>query len=69
VNARIGDDQPALDFAQRRGVVGFDTCRIMAECYAAHEVGCPEAFNLLQKMYDLDRGVRVPASHMAVCPN
>ncbi|HZO68688.1 MAG TPA: hypothetical protein VFB74_27150 [Kribbellaceae bacterium] len=64
----VTDDQPALDFARRRGVAGFDTRRIMEECYAVHEVGCPEAFNLLQQMYLLDRGVRMPASHAEVCP-
>jgi len=65
----ITDDQPALDFARRRGVAGFDTCQIMAECFAAGEVGCPEAFDLLVKMFELDRGVRVPASHLQVCPS
>lgn len=65
----VTDDQIALDFARRRGILGFDTRRILEECYAVSEVGCPEAFELLQRMHALDRGVRVPANHLAVCPS
>jgi hypothetical protein len=65
----ITDDQPALDFARRRGVAGFDTHRIMEECFAMREVGCPEAFDLLRRMHSVGRGIRVPANHMAVCPS
>jgi hypothetical protein len=65
----LTDDRPALDFARRRGVSGFDTRHIMEECFAYHEVGCPEAFDLLERMAAADRGVRVPASHLQVCPS
>ncbi|MET8147026.1 hypothetical protein ACIBSW_04395 [Actinoplanes sp. NPDC049668] len=65
----LTDDQPALDFARRRGLAGFDTWRILEECFAVHEVGCPEAFDLLRQMSSAERGVRVPASHMQVCPS
>jgi hypothetical protein len=64
----VTDDQAALDFARRRGVHAFDTRKIMEECYACGEVGCPEAFELLKQMAESDRGVRVPAGHMDVCP-
>ena len=33
-----------------------------------NEVGCPEAFDLLVRMSKLGRGVRVPATHLEVCP-
>jgi hypothetical protein len=65
----LTDDQPALEFARRRGVTGFDTQHIMAECFACHEVGCPEAFDLLNRMAAAGRGVRVPGSHLQVCPS
>ena len=65
----LTDDQTALDFAQRRGVSGFDTPHIMQECFAYHEVGCPEAFDLIKRMAAADRGVRVPDNHLQVCPS
>jgi hypothetical protein len=64
----VTDDQPALDFARRRGVSGFDSRKIMEDSFSMSEVGCPEAFNLLVRMSSLGRGVRVPASHLDVCP-
>lgn len=64
----ITDDQPALDFARRRGIAGFDSRRIMEDSFSMSEVGCPEAFDLLVRMSANGRGVRVPASHGEVCP-
>jgi len=65
----VTDDRAALDFARRRGVVAFDTRKVVEECFAYAELGCPEAFNLLRRMAAADRNVRVPASHLDVCPS
>jgi hypothetical protein len=64
----VTDDQPALDFARRRNVNGFDTYQIMRECYAMGEIGCPDAYEVIVEMSRIDRGVRVPANHSGVCP-
>lgn len=64
----VTDDRLALDFARRRGLFGFDTPKVMAECFAYHEIGCPQAFELIKQMAYADRGVRVPDSHLEVCP-
>lgn len=65
----ITDDHSALDFAKARGIATMDTKRILEECYSVGEVGCPDAFHLMQSMHSYDRMIRVPASHMAVCPS
>lgn len=65
----VTDDREALDFARRRGLHAFDTHKVMEECFAFAEIGCPEAYELLLRMADVDRGIRVPASHTAVCPS
>jgi predicted nucleic acid-binding protein len=64
----VSDDQPAIDFAKRRGLDAIDTQSVLADCYASEEIGCPEAYNLLLKMQALERGVRVPPDHRYVCP-
>jgi predicted nucleic acid-binding protein len=63
----LSDDQAALDLARRRGLNVIDTPQVLAECHAAYEIGCPDAYNLLLKMQDAGRGVRVPDDHRAVC--
>lgn len=65
----ISDDYSALDFAAARGIATIDTRRILEECHSLGEIGCPDAFRLMQEMQSHDRMVRVPASHMAVCPS
>lgn len=65
----ITDDRPALDFARNRNIFVLDTSQILAECFSLGELGCPEAYELLQEMYIRNRGVRVPANHMSVCPS
>ncbi len=64
----VTDDRPALDFAGRRGIATMDTVRLLAECHAQGEIGCPAAFDLLVAMSTAGRGVRVPAHHRLVCP-
>jgi hypothetical protein len=63
----LSDDQAALDLARRRGLTAIDTPLVLAECHAAYEIGCPDAYDLLLKMQDAGRGVRVPDNHRAVC--
>lgn len=64
----VSDDQPSVDLAKRRGLNALDTQRVLADCYASAEIGCPDAYNLLLKMQALGRGVRVPPNHRHVCP-
>lgn len=64
----VSDDQPAIDFARRRGLTTVDSEAVLAGCYESGLVGCPEAFDLLNSMADAGRGVRVPPSHWYVCP-
>lgn len=65
----ITDDRPARDFARNRRLTALDSAEVLAECYQMNEVGCPEAFDLLGQMADAGRGVRVPPSHIEVCPS
>lgn len=64
----VTDDQPAGDLARRRGLTILDTPRVLADCYASGEIGCPAAYDLLSEMWAKGRGVRVPPSHRDVCP-
>jgi predicted nucleic acid-binding protein len=64
----VSDDQPAIDFARRRGLTAIDSEAVLADCYDNGLVGCPEAFDLLNSMAVAGRGVRVPPSHWYVCP-
>ena len=64
----ITDDGPALDFAKNRRIAAINTSQILAECYSQDEIGCPAAYDLIVEMDSLDRGVKVPSSHMMVCP-
>jgi hypothetical protein len=63
----ITDDRPARDLASRRGLLTVDTPTVLSECYSYGEVGCPDAYQLLVRMRDRGRGVRVPDSHTQVC--
>jgi predicted nucleic acid-binding protein len=64
----VSDDQPAVDFALKRGLNAVDTQAVLADCYAQGEIACPDAFELLRQMAAEGRGVRVPPSHWYVCP-
>ncbi len=63
----LSDDQPALDLARRRGLSVLDTPLVLADCFASGEVGCPEAYQILVKMDEAGRGVKVPPDHRYVC--
>jgi hypothetical protein len=54
--------------ARRRGLTILDTPRVLADCYASGEIGCPAAYELLGEMWAKGRGVRMPLSHRDVCP-
>ncbi len=64
----VTDDRPARDFAQRRSLKTLETADVLAECFAAYEVLCPAAYQLIEEMVDRGRGVRLPPSHIEVCP-
>jgi predicted nucleic acid-binding protein len=64
----ITDDGPAADFARRRssGIHVLDAAGVLAEAYAMGEVGCPAAYELLQRMWEYPpapRNVRLPPHH------
>lgn len=63
----LTDDVSAGDFARRRGLVVWDTCLLLADAFSMAEVGCPEAYEVLLKMRQADRSVRIPADHRGVC--
>ena len=64
----FSDDRPAVDLAKRRGLNAIDSQRVLADCYASGEIGCPDAYNVLLKMQELGRGVRIPPDHRQICP-
>jgi predicted nucleic acid-binding protein len=64
----ISDDQPAVDFANHRGINAIDTQQVVGDCYEDGKIGCPEAFDLLLAMQAAGRGVRIPPSHWHICP-
>lgn len=63
----LTDDRAAASFARRQGLIVYDTADILSECHAMGEIGCPDAYKLLQEMADEGRGVRIPGSHLDVC--
>lgn len=63
----LTDDASAGDFARRKGLQVWDTCRLLADAYSMADVGCPEAYEVLHRMRQADRAVRVPANHRGVC--
>lgn len=64
----LTDDGAAADYARQQNIRASLTMHFLADAFAASHVGCPEAYEILQKMADLNRGVYVPASHYDVCP-
>lgn len=63
----LTDDGSAADFAKRKGLIVWDTCRLLQDAYTMAEVDCPEAFEVLGKMRQAERTVRIPADHHGVC--
>lgn len=61
------DDAGASSFARARGVATLDTVQMLRDCRENAEVGCPEAWGVLQQMLSAGRSVR-EARHEDVCP-
>ena len=64
----LTDDRDAAELAQFRGLVTWDTPRLLADAFHMGEVRHPAAYNILVRMRDAERGVRVPANCRDVCP-
>jgi len=64
----LTDDNPAADFAQFQHIIVWQTRHVLSEAYASGDVRCPDAYQMLERMRDADRGVYVPMSHRDVCP-
>lgn len=68
----VTDDLGAMGFARRRfpGLRVIDTVDVLRECFENAEVGCPEAWDVLQAMLEAGRAIRPrrPATHEDVCP-
>lgn len=64
----ITDDGPAADFARRRpsGIQVLDAADVLADAFAMGDIGCPDAYEMLQAMWNYPREVRVPP-HREVC--
>jgi hypothetical protein len=64
----ITDDGPAADFARRRpsGIQILDAAAVLADAFAMGDIGCPQAYNLLEAMWNYPREVRLPP-HREVC--
>lgn len=63
----VTDDRPALDFARNRQILVMNSAAVLSECHKSGEAGCPEAYQLLQQMAAMGRGVYVPNTHHEVC--
>lgn len=64
----VTDDMAARDLAQKRRLRVVTTPGVLAECHAMGELACPKPFELLVEMRAKDRGVKVPLSHLSICP-
>jgi hypothetical protein len=64
----ITDDGPAADFARRRpsGIQVLDAAAVLADAFAMGDIGCPDAYDMLQAMWNYPREVRV-SPHREVC--
>lgn len=62
----VTDDRPAADFAQRRGIRVMNSAEVLRERYRQEQIGCPDAYELLQRMAEDGRGVYLPP-HGDVC--
>jgi predicted nucleic acid-binding protein len=62
------DDRSATDYAARKGIATIDSVEILGDCFDAGLVGCPAAYQVLIAMTAAGRGIKLPASHLHVCP-
>lgn len=64
----LTDDFAARDYARGVGLLTWNTSELLADAYSLGDVGCPEAYELLNAMRANGREVYVPSSHNDVCP-
>ncbi len=64
----ISDDRSALVMARKRGLYCLDTFDVLKNCFGEGLLECPEPFDLLVAMSKSRRGVRVPETHIYICP-
>jgi hypothetical protein len=63
----VTDDRAAGDLARKRGHLWRNSQWVMSECFNMDEVGCPEAFEVLQQMQAAGRLRWIPDHHSVVC--
>jgi predicted nucleic acid-binding protein len=64
----LTDDHDARDLARDRGVIVWDTGRVLADAHGRGDVGHPVAYDILVRMRQADRGVAVPPHCRDICP-
>jgi hypothetical protein len=64
----LTDDRDATYLASNRGITVRDTVWLMADAYSMGDMRCPEPYEVLQAMWDAERGIMLPDTHEAVCP-
>lgn len=63
----LTDDYDATRLAGSRQVTVWDTAALLADAFQRGEVARPEAYELLQRMRQVGRGVHVPANCRGIC--
>lgn len=58
----VSDDREAVRYARFRGITTRETIDLVCTAVGAGDVSSQEAFDLMYKMADLGRGLRLPAS-------
>jgi hypothetical protein len=64
----LTDDRDASYLAGNRGIMVKDTVWLMADTCSMGDMQCPEPFEVLQAMWEAERGIVLPSGHEAVCP-
>ncbi|MGJ5826045.1 hypothetical protein [Streptomyces ossamyceticus] len=59
----LTDDRDAARMAGRNSLTTWDTTRLLADFHASGDLEWDEAQQVLQRMDDANRGVRIPASY------
>ena len=64
----LTDDGDATYLATRRGITVKDTRWLISDAYSMGDIGCPEAYEVLKMMADAARPIKLPDSHIDICP-
>ena len=64
----LTDDRDATYLARNRGIMVKDTVWLMADACSMGDMRCPEPYDVLQEMWEAERGIVLPSGHEAVCP-